>query len=59
MISINGAAAHRASPGDIIIIAAYATIDEAELASFKPVCCYVDGQNRLTHTNDSIAQQAA
>ena len=34
VISINGAAAHRASPGDLIIIAAYAELDEAELARF-------------------------
>src|SRR6478609_7354976 len=27
IISINGAAAHRASPGDLIIIAAYAELD--------------------------------
>ena len=59
IISINGAAAHRASPGDLIIIAAYAELDEAELAKFKPTLCYVDRQNRLTHTNDSIPKQAA
>ena len=59
VVSINGAAAHRAQPGDLIIIAAYANLDEAELAQFKPSLCYVDRQNRLTHTNDSIPKQAA
>ena len=44
---------------DLIIIAAYAELDEAELARFKPTLCYVDRQNRLTHTNDSIPKQAA
>ncbi len=32
IISINGAAAHRAQPGDIVIIAAYGVYDEAEAA---------------------------
>lgn len=59
VISINGAAAHRASPGDIIIIAAYGQLDEAEAAKFKPQLCYVDAENRLTHTNTSIPKQAA
>ena len=58
-ISINGAAAHRAQPGDIIIICAYGILAEAELAQFKPTLVYVDRNNRLTHTNDSIPKQAA
>lgn len=58
-ISINGAAAHRAQPGDIIIICAYAVLGEADLATFKPSLVYVDRHNRLTHTNDGLPQQAA
>jgi aspartate 1-decarboxylase len=58
-ISINGAAAHLAQPGDIIIICAYAVLTEAELADFKPDLVYVDRHNRLTHTNHSIPKQAA
>jgi aspartate 1-decarboxylase len=59
IISVNGAAAHKASPGDRVIICSYATLDEAELASFKPTLCYLDENNRVTHTGDSIATQAA
>ncbi|UXI66909.1 aspartate 1-decarboxylase [Tahibacter amnicola] len=59
VISINGAAAHLASPGDLIIICAYAQYSEAELAQFKPTLVYVDRQNALTHTNHSIPKQAA
>ena len=59
VISVNGAAAHLASPGDLIIICAYAQVDAAELAQFKPTCVYVDAANRLTHTNHSIPKQAA
>ncbi|MCE5232183.1 MAG: aspartate 1-decarboxylase [Mizugakiibacter sp.] len=58
-ITVNGAAAHRAQPGDLVIICAYARLDEAELAQFKPTLVYVDRDNRLTHTNHSIPKQAA
>lgn len=59
VISVNGAAAHKAQPGDLVIICAYATMDAVELATFKPTLVYVDRDNRLTHTNDSIPAQAA
>jgi aspartate 1-decarboxylase len=59
VISVNGAAAHLASPGDLVIIAAYGQCDEAEAATFKPTLVYVDRDNRLTHTNQSIPAQAA
>ena len=59
VISINGAAAHRAQPGDIIIICAYGGYSEAEAAAHKPQLVYVDRHNKLTHTNTSIPKQAA
>ncbi len=59
IISVNGAAAHRAQPGDLVIICAYSTMEEAEAAQYKPTLVYVDRQNALTHTNDSIPAQAA
>jgi aspartate 1-decarboxylase len=59
IISINGAAAHRAQPGDLVIICAYVTLDEAEAARLQPTLVYVDQDNRLTHTNRSIPPQAA
>ena len=59
VISVNGAAAHKASPGDRVIICAYAVLDESELASFKPSLVYLDEQNRVIRTSDRIATQAA
>ncbi len=59
IISINGSAARRAAPGDIIIIAAYAQLSEAEAAAFKPTLVYVDDKNRLSHVKNSIPKQAA
>lgn len=59
VISINGAAAHRAQPGDIIIICAYGVYAEAEVAQHKPTLVYVDRHNKVTHTKHSIPKQAA
>ena len=42
-----------------MIICAYGHCDEAEASRFKPTLVYVDRQNRLTHTNESIPKQAA
>lgn len=47
VICINGAAAHKARKGDIIIIVTYANFAENELQNFKPSKVYVDNQNRI------------
>lgn len=47
VICINGAAAHKARKGDIIIIATYASFEEQELESFKPKKVYVDTANKI------------
>jgi aspartate 1-decarboxylase len=47
VICINGAAAHKAKKGDIIIIATYAAFEEQELESFKPKKVYVDSKNKI------------
>ena len=59
VISVNGAAAHKSQVGNLVIICAYVQCDEAEAAAHKPVCVYVDRENRLTHTNHSMPKQAA
>ncbi len=46
-ISLNGAAARKAVPGDLIIIASYATIDFSEAKSFKPKVIFPDGDNKI------------
>jgi aspartate 1-decarboxylase len=46
-ISLNGAAARLCMPGDIIIIASYADIQEEELSYFKPYLVYVDNKNNI------------
>ncbi len=57
IISVNGAAAHKAEPGDKLIICAYTILDEHEVKNFKPVLVYFDDDNKISHCNDSIPVQ--
>jgi aspartate 1-decarboxylase len=50
-IGVNGAAAHKASPGDLLIICTYAELEAAEAERFRPTLVYVDADNRITHTS--------
>lgn len=59
MISVNGAAAHKAAAGDILIIATYAVYNELELHKFQPRLIYVDQHNRIIQQRNSIPIQAA
>ena len=58
-ISVNGAAAHKANPGDILIIASYAAYSELELQKFHPQLVYVDERNRIMAQRDHLPAQAA
>jgi aspartate 1-decarboxylase len=46
VICINGAAAHKASHGDLIIIANFAWMDEDEAQILKPKIIHVDKDNK-------------
>jgi aspartate 1-decarboxylase len=59
IVSVNGAAAHKANPGDLVIIATYATYNELELARYAPELVYVDADNRILDTRQAIPVQAA
>jgi len=59
IISVNGAAAHKASPGDLLIIASYAMYSELELQRYHPQLVYVDEHNRIIAKRDQIPVQAA
>jgi aspartate 1-decarboxylase len=59
VISVNGAAAHRAAPGDRIIICAYVNLTEVEAEVFKPALVYLDEDNRVTRTSAAIPVQTA
>lgn len=59
IISVNGAAAHRASPSDLIIICTYAALDQSEAAIFHPTLVYLDEQNHIKKISECIAMQVA
>jgi aspartate 1-decarboxylase len=57
MISINGSAARRASVGDLVIIASFASVTAAELAQHKPQLVFVDAANHATQARDHVPVQ--
>ncbi len=59
IISVNGAAAHKASVGDRVIICAYSGYSDAELLNHKPRLVYLDELNHVTRTGNAIPVQAA
>ncbi|MEA5446261.1 aspartate 1-decarboxylase [Gammaproteobacteria bacterium AB-CW1] len=59
IISVNGAAAHKASPGDRVIICAYGGMDESEVARHKPRLLYMDESNQVKNSRNAIPVQAA
>jgi len=59
IISVNGAAAHKALPGHRVIICAYTMLAQHELASFKPTLVYLDEYNRVSHCRNTIPVQVA
>ena len=59
IISVNGSAARRAAPGDLLIIASFANYDEAEIATHVPALIYADAQNRIARTGNCIPTQVA
>jgi len=50
VICLNGAAARRGAPGDLIIITTYATYDGKELEKHEPKVVRVDRHNCLKNT---------
>jgi aspartate 1-decarboxylase len=48
VVCVNGAAAHLARPGDVIIVATFADVDEAAARNHRPRVIFVDERNRVT-----------
>ena len=53
-VCVNGAAALLAKPGDRVIIASYAALEPAEIASHRPSVVLVDGANRILEIRHDI-----
>ncbi len=59
IISVNGAAAHKANLGDRVIICSYGIINENEISKYKPTLVYLDEENNIIRIEDHIPVQAA
>lgn len=47
VICLNGAAARKVSKGDLVIIASYVMVEDAEAKGWNPKCVHVDAKNRV------------
>ena len=59
IVSVNGAAAHKASPGDRLIICTYAAMSEQEASRHQPRLVYLNERNEITRTANTTPVQAA
>jgi len=59
IISVNGAAAHKAAPRDIVIICAYAGLSQQEAVLHKPKLVYLDENNDVLRCANTIPVQVA
>ena len=57
IISVNGAAAHKASPGDKLVICAYVDVPQEKIKKHKPILVYLDEENKIIKKTASIAMQ--
>ncbi|WP_144372661.1 aspartate 1-decarboxylase [Vogesella urethralis] len=59
VISVNGSAARRAAPGDLLIIASFAAYEDSELANHNPKLVFVDESNVITEVKGATPVQPA
>lgn len=57
-IVINGAAAHKATTGDVVILATYADYEDADCRSHQPSLVFVDGRNRILIAGHERVEEA-
>lgn len=57
IVSLNGSAARRAAVGDLVIIAAFGLVAEADLERERPRLVFVDERNRIRETRSTIPVQ--
>jgi aspartate 1-decarboxylase len=56
VIGVNGAAAHLADVGDLVIVISYAQLDDAEARAFVPTVVHVDEHNRIVALGSDPAE---
>jgi len=56
VIGINGAAAHRVHPGDLVIIMSYAMMSDEQARALKLKVVHVDAENRVVKIGNDPAE---
>ena len=56
-LSVNGAAAHKVSIDDVVIICTYGWYDDNEAKSHHPTLVYFDKENNIINIKNSIPEQ--
>ncbi len=55
VIGVNGAAAHLAEVGHLVIVISYAQLTDSEAREFRPTVVHVDANNRIIAVGDDPA----
>jgi aspartate 1-decarboxylase len=58
VVGINGAAAHLIHPGDLVILIAYAQVDDETARTYRPRIVHVDAANRIVELGADPAAAA-
>jgi aspartate 1-decarboxylase len=58
VICLNGAAARLVAPQDLVIIASFVSMSDAEALLHEPKLVFVDGKNRMLDSRKEVAGQA-
>lgn len=58
-VCLNGAAARLGAPGDVVIVIAYAQVDEAEVRDHVARVVHVDADNRISEVAGVAARSGA
>ena len=57
IVSLNGSAARRASVGDLVIVASFCMLAEAQAKAHRPRLVFVDVANRISHLKHQVEVQ--
>lgn len=59
IVSLNGSAARRAAVGDLVILASFALVDDAQQPPHVPKLVFVDARNRAVELRSAVPLQMA
>jgi len=55
VVCVNGAAAHHARPGDLVIVASFVQVDDREARTWEPRAVFVDEHNQIREVRGECA----